>query len=161
MSRARSRPRGRRPSATLGLMQAVDRFAARLPANWRFELQSLPIAARSKSTKALPAPWSRRARAILSALRKSERLIALDEQRDRGRFRRPSPSDLQRLAGGRVRISVSSSAVRMGCRQDVAVRAPLHRWSLSQLTLPHGLARVLVRRAALSRLVAARGPSVP
>ena len=119
--------------------QAVDRFASRLPTNWRFELQSLPIAARSKNGHVAGAV-EQEGKAILSALQKSERLIALDE---RGTHEGSGPfaARLERwLEQGQDLCFVIGGPD--GLSAELLARAA-HRWSLSKLTLPHGLARVL------------------
>ena len=59
--------------------QAVDRFASRLPKNWRFELSSLPIAARPKNFNVADAV-GQEGKSVLATLRKAEHLIALDER---------------------------------------------------------------------------------
>ncbi len=119
--------------------QAVDRFASRLPKHWRFELVSLPIAARPKNFNVADAV-EQESKAILAALRKTERLIALDErgtEEGSGPFAerlerwQEEGQDLCFVIGGPDGLS----AALLSCAA--------HRWSLSKLTLPHGLARVL------------------
>ena len=119
--------------------QAVDRFASRLPKNWRFELSSLPIAARPKNFNVADAV-GQEGKSVLATLRKAEHLIALDERgieesssgfaERLGRWQEEG-HDLCFVIGGPDGLSA-----------EVLSRAA-YRWSLSKLTLPHGLARVL------------------
>ena len=119
--------------------EAFKTYAHRLPPEWRFELKVLSTAARSKKGSAADAV-EREGDAILAAVRPGERLVALDERgtqystvtlADRlGRWL-SGGQDLCLAIGGPDGLSGACLA-----RAD-------ERWSLSALTLPHGLARVL------------------
>ena len=70
-----------------------------------------------------------------------EQVVLLDE-RGKHSPARASPASA-RTGSPTVAISRSSSAVRTASPQPCAQRADF-TWSLSELTLPHGLARVLL-----------------
>ena len=120
-----------------------DAFAAytgRLPREWKFRLDVIPTVRRQKNDKTLKAREAE-GELILGKLNAGERLVLLDE---RGR-----QLDSKGLAGrladwqadGRDVCFVigGPDGVPDACRQ----RADF-TWSLSSLTLPHGLARVLL-----------------
>lgn len=119
---------------------AVAQFEKRLPPEWRFSLTSLPSAPRRKNQDARSAV-AREGRSILAALRRDERLVALDERgtclRSEGLAERlrgwlAEGQDVCLVVGGADGLSTECLA------------AAAERWSLSKLTLPHGLARVLL-----------------
>ena len=115
---------------------AFAMYQERLPREWRFQLDVLPTSRRSKNT---PADRARddEGRRLLDRLGRDEQLILLDE---RGRLltsrglgnRLAAGSDLAFVIGGPDGVSPA-----------VRDRASF-TWSLSDLTLPHGLARVLL-----------------
>lgn len=118
---------------------AFDNYAARFPREWKFRLDTIPTVRRGKNDKSDQAVQAE-GRRILSKIDPAEQVLLLDE---RGRqFTSPELSgklstwqadgrDLCFLIGGPDGVSAA-------CRD----RATLC-WSLSKLTLPHGLARVL------------------
>ncbi len=119
--------------------EAFDSYAHRLPPEWRFDLSVLPTAGRSKKSSVAGAV-EREGDAILAAVRPRERLVALDERgtqyttvslADRLDRWQSGGQDLCFVIGGPDGLSAACLA-----RAD-------ERWSLSKLTLPHGLARVL------------------
>ncbi len=128
---------GRQPA---WVNDAFDHYAARLPPQWRFSLHSLRPAARSKSRGAAAAVRAE-GESILAELKDSERVVALDE-----RGAGFSSAELAKKLGewqrdGRDLCFVIGGPD--GLAGDCLVRAEL-RWSLSALTLPHGLVRVVL-----------------
>jgi 23S rRNA (pseudouridine1915-N3)-methyltransferase len=119
--------------------EAFGAYSARLPRDWRFRLDSIPTAKRSKNDRSLKAVQVEGAR-ILAKTDTHEQLVLLDEK-----GKQMTSSDLAvRLADwqsdGRNLCFVigGPDGVSAACRE----RAD-YIWSLSRLTLPHGLARVL------------------
>ena len=120
-----------------------DAFAAytgRLPREWKFRLDVIPTVRRQKNDKTLKARDAE-GELILGKLNAGERLVLLDE---RGR-QLDSKGLAARLAdwqadGRDVCFVIGGpDGVPDTCRQ----RADF-TWALSALTLPHGLARVLL-----------------
>lgn len=115
-------------------------YARRLPHECRLELQEIPPAKRSsgRSADRLKAEEGER---ILKALAPGEALIALDE-----RGKSPDTVALSDwlgdwlMAGQDVSFAIGGAD---GLAAEVIARAD-RRWSLSPLTLPHGLVRVLL-----------------
>ena len=120
-----------------------DAFAAytgRFPREWKFRLDVIPTVRRQKNDKTLKAREAE-GELILGKLNAGERLVLLDE---RGR-----QVDSKGLAGrianwqadGRDVCFVigGPDGVPDACRQHADFT-----WSLSALTLPHGLARVML-----------------
>lgn len=119
---------------------AVGVYTARLPREWKFRVDAMPTARRGRNDRSGQARDAE-GEQLLSRLAAAERTILLDE---RGR-QLTSKSLAAKLAGwqsdGRdvCFIIGGPDGVSEACRQ----RADFI-WSLSQLTLPHGLARVLL-----------------
>ncbi len=115
-------------------------YAARFPPELKLELAEIPTGARSKSrdTKAAIAEEGRRQ---LAALPKNAHVIALDERGVAWTSALLAKNLAGWMQGGR------SVALLVGGPDGLAAncleRADA-RWSLSPLTLPHGLVRVLV-----------------
>lgn len=118
----------------------VEDYARRLRAHWKFELLEIPVAHRGGSQPAERAIAAEGAR-VLAALRPAERAIALDERGTAMTTRELAARlaagereghDLALLIGG---PDGHSPEVRRRCVES---------WSLSRLTLPHGLARVVL-----------------
>lgn len=119
---------------------AVEDYARRLRTHWRFELLELPPGRRSASQPAVRAVAAEGER-VLAALRPAERAIALDE-RGIAMTTRELAARLAALTreGDDVALLIGgpdghAPEVRRRCAES---------WSLSKLTLPHGLARVLL-----------------
>ena len=114
-------------------------YTERYPREWKFRLDTIPTVRRSKNDK------SDRARVtegeqILAKVQKTEQVVLLDERGTQlsssslsGRL-----ADWQRDSRDLSFIIGGPDGVSEACRQ----RADFV-WSLSRLTLPHGLARVL------------------
>jgi 23S rRNA (pseudouridine1915-N3)-methyltransferase len=118
--------------------EAVADYTGRYPRDWRFELVTLKTAGRGAG--AVRSAVEREGREILSRLSSHERVVLLDERGSGFTSRQLA----DRLAGwqsdGRdVAIIIGGPD---GVSDDVRARAG-HVWSLSRMTLPHGLARVL------------------
>ena len=121
----------------------LDEYARRLPADWRFTVQDLPLATR----RATPSPAeAARARTdeglrVLKALPAGAHVVALDEAGEPWSSVRLS----QRLgawkqAGRHVVLLVGGPD-----GHDDAVRArAAETWSLSALTFPHAMVKVVL-----------------
>ena len=118
---------------------ATDTYAARLPRAWRFSVATLPAAPRGKSG-ATPAK-DIEGQSILAAVHADEQLIALDEHgRQRSSVELSKWLDTWQQDGRDVCLVIGGA----DGLSDACLSRANARWSLSQLTLPHGLARVLV-----------------
>ncbi len=119
---------------------ACDTYAGRLPREWRFRVDSLPLARRSRNDKS-DKPRQVEGERILARVAADEQVVLLDE---RGK-QMTSPGLAKRLtdwqADGRDLCFVIGGPD--GVSDACQARANFV-WSLSRLTLPHGLARVLV-----------------
>ncbi len=120
--------------------EAFAAYTARLPREWQFRLDVIPTVRRQKNDKSKQAMEAEGER-ILGKLSPAERVVLLDE-----RGREFDSNGLARKlqdwqADGRDLCFVigGPDGVSEACKQ----RADFS-WSLSQLTLPHGLARVLL-----------------
>ena len=119
--------------------EAFGTYAERLPREWQFRLDVIPTVRRNKNDKSRRA-MEAEGELILGKLDASEQVVLLDE---RGK-QLSSKSLAERLAhwqsDGRNLCFVigGPDGLSAACKQ----RADF-TWSLSQLTLPHGLARVL------------------
>ncbi len=119
--------------------EAFGTYSARLPREWKFRLDVIPTARRQKNDKSRQA-MEAEGELILAKLQAAEQVVLLDE---RGR-----QLDSKGVAGklsdwqsdGRDLCFVigGPDGLSEACKQ----RADFS-WSLSKLTLPHGLARVL------------------
>lgn len=115
-------------------------YAARLPREWRFELVEIPVAARGKNPD-LARLKAAEGEKILKALPAGAALVALDERGDPR-----STLEWARAIEGWQRDGQDRCLViggPDGLAPAVLQRAQ-QRWSLSRLTLPHALVRVLV-----------------
>ncbi len=118
---------------------AVGIYTERYPREWKFRLDTIPTVRRSKNDKSRQA-MDAEGETLLQRLSATEQVVVLDE---RG-TQLTSKSLASRLtdwqADGRDLCFIigGPDGVSESCRQ----RAD-STWSLSQLTLPHGLARVL------------------
>lgn len=118
---------------------AFENYLQRLPRQWRFRLDLIATAPRSKKSDAKTAKIAE-GRKVLAKIKAPECVVVLDE----GGKEFSSQELAARLdewqSGGRDLTFVIGGPD--GVSEDCMVRADL-RWSLSRLTLPHGLARVL------------------
>ncbi|HEX2140430.1 MAG TPA: 23S rRNA (pseudouridine(1915)-N(3))-methyltransferase RlmH [Woeseiaceae bacterium] len=119
---------------------AVESYAKRLPVQWRFRLEQVAVAARPNESDAQKAVEVE-GLSVLRRVKAAERVVALDE-----RGKQLSSGELSGTLGdwqqdGRdVALVIGGPD---GLSQECLGRAEF-RWSLSRLTLPHGLARVIV-----------------
>ncbi len=120
--------------------EAFDTYSGRFPREWRFRLEGVRTARRGKNAPASRA-IDEEAESLLSRIRSDEQVVLLDE--------RGTSLSSQTLA---TRLSTWQSDGRDlafiiggpdGVSDAVRQRADFV-WSLSGLTLPHGLARVLL-----------------
>jgi 23S rRNA (pseudouridine1915-N3)-methyltransferase len=118
---------------------AFETYAQRLPRQWKFRLDTIPTAYRSKSSKPSDARDAEGVK-VLGTIRSDDFVVLLDERgkalssRDLGEQLtqwQAAGRDLCFLIGGPDGVSDACAA-----RAD-------YRWSLSRMTLPHGLARVM------------------
>ena len=119
---------------------AVADYLRRVRSPWRLELVEIEAAPRSASRGAAQATL-REGERVLAALRERERVVLLDET---GR-----QLDTRELSSRLVTLEREAPDVALliggpdGHAPAVRARAS-ESWSLSRLTLPHGLARVLL-----------------
>jgi len=119
--------------------EAFDTYTTRFPKDWKFRFDVLPSARRGKSDASARARDDESA-AILGKIKADEQVVLLDE-----RGRQFTSQGLAKRLGSWQRdgrdlcfVIGGPDGVSDACRE----RADL-TWSLSDLTLPHGLARVL------------------
>ena len=119
--------------------QGVAEYSKRLPPEIRLEVRELPLAQRGKGGN--PRALQQEAELVEKALSERDRLIALDVQ---GRA-----LDTEQLAGRLQDWQMSGDNFSLliggpdGIHERLLQRAEL-RWSLSPLTLPHPLVRVVL-----------------
>jgi len=118
---------------------AVAEYRVRLPRNWQFSLREISAASRSGRNR--ESARVAEGDAILAGLGDRERLIALDE----GGRQLTSAGladwiDSWQQDGRDVCLAIGGAD---GLAERCLERAE-SRWSLSRLTLPHGLVRVLL-----------------
>ncbi len=118
---------------------AFETYMKRLPRQWQFRLDLVASAPRSRKSGGEGAKKAEGEK-VLAKIRDAERVVVLDE-----RGQEYSSSELaERLSGwqndGRDLVFVIGGPD--GVSEECLARADL-RWSLSRLTLAHGLARVL------------------
>ena len=117
---------------------AVENYANRLPASWRFRIDTLPVAKRSRNESGSRSRDSE-GEAILDRAA-GDYLVLLDE-----RGKALSSVELAKRLGDWQRDGRDLCFViggPDGVADAVRNRADFS-WSLSRLTLPHGLARIL------------------
>ena len=119
---------------------AYKSYAERFPREWKFRLDTIPTVRRGKNDKSRQA-MEAEGQQVIARLQDAEQLVLLDE---RGK---PLSSgglasklaDWQRDGRDLCLLIGGPDGVSDACRR----RADF-TWSLSSMTLPHGLARVLV-----------------
>ena len=119
---------------------AFSKYAERFPRTWKFSLDTIATARRNKQNKSQRAV-AEETQQILTRIRPTERVILLDEQ---GKALSSAAlasnlSDWQNDGRDLCFVIGGPDGVADAGRQ----RADFI-WSLSSLTLPHGLARVLL-----------------
>ena len=122
------------------LNAGVEEYTRRLPSELGFELHGLPMSKRGK-TKSVQNYKSEEATALRNAASKCNRLIALDVKGrtlstemlvDKLQAWRQNGDNVALLVGGPDGLD------------DELLQASHERWSLSGLTLPHPVVRVLL-----------------
>ncbi len=120
--------------------EAFGKYTERFPREWKFRLDTISTVRRSKNDKSGQA-MEAEGELLLARLGATERLVLLDERGKQLTSRSLATQlsqwqndgrDLGFVIGGPDGVS---EAIRK--RADIV-------WSLSQLTLPHGMARVLL-----------------
>ncbi len=119
---------------------AFRTYTDRFPREWRFRLDVVPTAKRGKSDRSGRAMEAEGEQA-LARLQHAERLVLLDERGKQlsSRSLASMLSDWQGDGRDLCFLIGGPDGVSDTCRE----RADF-TWSLSQLTLPHGMARVLL-----------------
>ena len=117
---------------------AFEAYAERLPRQWRFRLEVVPAAGRSGRAGA--AAREVESGKVLEKTRPAEFIILLDERGTEIASRGLAERLQQWQAGGQDLVFVIGGPD--GVAGSLLERADF-TWSLSKLTLPHGLARVV------------------
>jgi 23S rRNA (pseudouridine1915-N3)-methyltransferase len=118
---------------------AFDDYALRLPKAWQFSLLAIPVPRRGRGSGGRAAMAAEEQK-ILAAIRPQEQIVLLDERGEQPGSRQFSDR-LQRWQAGGQDLGFIIGGPD-GVSDAVRSRADFC-WSLSKLTLPHGLARVL------------------
>lgn len=119
--------------------EAFGEYTGRFPREWKFRLDVIPTARRNKNDKSLRA-MEAEGELILSKLGESEQVVLLDEhgKQFNSKALAGKLSDWQSDGRDLCFVIGGPDGIADNCKR----RADF-TWSLSQLTLPHGLARVL------------------
>ncbi len=122
---------------------AYESYAERFPREWKFRLDTIPTVRRSKNDKSGQA-MAAEGEQVLAKVQDAEQLVLLDERGKAlsSRALASKLSDWQRDGRDLCLVIGGPDGVSDACRR----RADF-TWSLSSMTLPHGLARVLVAEA--------------
>jgi 23S rRNA (pseudouridine1915-N3)-methyltransferase len=120
--------------------EAFDIYAGRLPRDWKFHIDAIGTVRRQKNDKTRKAAEAE-GELILARLDKSELVVLLDERGRQlsSRGLAEKLSDWQGEGRDLCFVIGGPDGVSGACRERANFT-----WSLSQLTLPHGLARVLL-----------------
>ena len=120
--------------------EAFRTYAERFPREWKFRLDAVPTGRRGKSDRSGRA-METEGEQVLARLQDAERLVLLDERGRQldSRSLAGTLSDWQRDGRDLCFLIGGPDGVSEACRR----RADF-TWSLSDLTLPHGMARVLL-----------------
>lgn len=118
---------------------AFKEYAARLPRQWQFRLETIATVKRQKSAP-VEAAKDAEGEKILGKIKPAEHVIVLDERGKQFSSKELAGEldDWQTVGADLVFVIGGPDGVSV----DLLARANT-RWSLSKLTLPHGLARVL------------------
>lgn len=118
---------------------AFNDYAARLPRQWRFRLEAIATAKRQKSAP-VEAAIDAEGEKILGKIKPAEHVIVLDERGKQFSSKELAGElDDWQIVGADLVFVIGGPD---GVSADLLTRANTC-WSLSKLTLPHGLARVL------------------
>lgn len=118
---------------------AFDKYTERFPRDWKFRIDTIPTARRNKNDKSQAAKRAE-GEQILAKLNAAEQVVLLDEQGKQltSAVLATRLADWQSERRDLCFVVGGPDGVSEACRQ----RANFV-WSLSELTLPHGLVRVL------------------
>jgi 23S rRNA (pseudouridine1915-N3)-methyltransferase len=118
---------------------AFENYLKRLPRQWQFRLDLIATAPRSKKSDTQSAKNSE-GKKVLAKLKDAERVVVLDERGEEFSSRELARrlDDWQRDGRDLAFVIGGPDGVSAECLE----RADL-RWSLSRLTLAHGLARIV------------------
>ncbi len=120
--------------------QGVSEYRKRLPPEISFTIRELPLAQRGKNAD-IPRAIAREGEAMLAAIPSGDRVIALDVLgKSLSTERLAKNLEQWRMDGDNISLLVGGPD---GLSDDCLARAE-QRWSLSALTLPHPLVRVLM-----------------
>ncbi|MEO8443949.1 MAG: 23S rRNA (pseudouridine(1915)-N(3))-methyltransferase RlmH [Gammaproteobacteria bacterium] len=119
---------------------AVAQYLARLPAHLKPELVDIPLSLRSSGGDPAVAKAKEGLR-ILQRLKPADFVVALDE-RGRGWTSTELAREVERWQNHQPSVALVIGGPE-GLAAEVSQRAN-QTWSLSNLTFPHGLARVIV-----------------
>ena len=117
---------------------AFSDYVARLPRQWQFRLETITY----KRQKSTPAETAKNAEGekILGKIKTADHVVVLDERGKQFSSKELAEKiDDWQSAGADIVFVIGGPD---GVSADLLARANT-RWSLSKLTLPHGLARVL------------------
>ncbi len=117
---------------------AFENYLKRLPQQWRFRLVCIATAPRSKKSDTQSAVRAE-GKKILAKVKEAERVVVLDERGEEFSSRELAAKLDEWQGDGRDLAFVIGGPD--GVSRECMARADL-RWSLSRLTLAHGLARV-------------------
>lgn len=123
--------------------EAVDQFVKRLPPDWKLEIRELKPEDRSKG-KPVDVLLETEAERILQAIPKNARLIALDE-RGKNLTSTQMANQLQQWHDQSEQLCLVIGSAD-GLSASFKARCD-GMWRLSDLTLPHSLARVIAAEA--------------
>ena len=114
-------------------------YTARFPREWKFRLDSIATARRSKNNRPQNAVETE-GEQLLARINSNERVILLDERGTQMTSQALSGRLAEWQAEGRDLCFIigGPDGVAAACRQRADTS-----WSLSELTLPHGLARIV------------------
>lgn len=123
--------------------EAFARYSERFPREWKFRLDTIATVRRNKNEKSGRATQAE-GEQILGKLAPQEQVVLLDERGKQFKSRSLAEKlgDWQGEGRDLCFVIGGPDGVSDACRQRADVT-----WSLSQLTLPHGLARVVVVEA--------------
>lgn len=120
--------------------EAVGRYTERYPREWKFRLQTIPAVRRNKNDKSRQA-MEAEGELILAKLDADEQIVLLDERGKQLSSKALATRLSEWQTDGRNLCFIIGGPD--GVSDAVRQRADM-MWSLSQLTLPHGMARALL-----------------
>ena len=123
--------------------EAFARYSERFPREWKFRLDTIATVRRNKNDKSERAKHAE-GEQILAKLNPREQVVLLDERgkQFKSRLLAEKLADWQGEGCDLCFVIGGPDGVSDACKQRADVT-----WSLSQLTLPHGLARVILAEA--------------